>query len=162
MSQRAELRETWRAAMSAAGGAQRASTREREPLRGGLFRRTSGRAPEQAPEVSATGYVSFFPGEDGYRLRDAAGPCPAVGEELDQDGRSYLVLKVGSSPFPNDARPCAYLERCGPPEQLAFDLAASGKQTRPNVASFRVRRPDQQARGGLTVTDAGAPALRAY
>ena len=106
--------------MTAAGGGQRTSTSERELLRVGLFRRTSGRAPEQDP---VTGYVIFLPGEDGYRVRDAAGPCPAVGEELDEDGRSYLVLKVGSSPFPNDLRPCAYLERCGPPDQLTFALA---------------------------------------
>jgi len=106
--------------MSAAGGAERTSTSERELLRAGLFRRTSGRAPERAP---ATGYIVFLPGEDGYRVCDASGPCPAVGEELDQDGRSYLVLKVGSSPFPNDVRPCAYLERSGPPDQLTFPLA---------------------------------------
>jgi hypothetical protein len=140
MSQRAELRETWRAAMSAAGGAQRTSTRERELLRAGLFRRTSGRAPEEAP---ANGHVVFCPGEDGYRVQDAAGPCPSVGEAYDQDGSSYLVLKVGTSPFPNDPRPCAFLERSASSEQLTFALTANGKQARPNVATFRVRRPDQ-------------------
>jgi hypothetical protein len=109
--------------MSAASGTQRASTPERELLRAGLFRRTSGRAPEQAAPEPAIGHVVFLSGEDGYEVRDAVGPCPAVGQELDQDGRSYLVLKVGSSPFPSDLRPCAYLERCGAPEQLTFAVA---------------------------------------
>jgi hypothetical protein len=110
--------------MSAAGGTQRTSSPERELLRVGLFRRTIGRAPEPGPQAApAIGYVLFLSGEDGYEVRDAVGPCPAVGQELDQDGRGYLVLKVGSSPFPNDLRPCAYLERCGAPEQLTFALA---------------------------------------
>jgi len=126
--------------MSAASGTEGTSTRERELLRVGLFRRTSGRAPEQAP---ANGHVVFCPGEDGYRVRDAAGPCPSVGETYDEDGSSYLVLKVGTSPFPNDPRPCAFLEQCAPSEPLTFALTTSGKQTRPNVATFRVRRPDQ-------------------
>jgi len=92
-------------------------------LRAGLFRRTSGRVPEQAAETPAIEHVVFLSGEDGYEVRDAVGPCPAVGEELHRDGRAYHVLKVGSSPFPNDLRPCAYLERCGAPEQLTFAVA---------------------------------------
>jgi len=34
---------------------------------------------------------------------------PAVGSEVETDGTTLLVTKVGPSPLPHDKRPCAYL-----------------------------------------------------
>jgi hypothetical protein len=120
MSGRGELRETWRAAMSSASGTQRNGDGERPSPRADLFRETD-RAFDDEPSPSLPlngGHVLFFPGEDGYAVRDVAGPCPEVGEVLDQDGRGYRVLKVGISPFPQDPRPCAYLETRDAPARL--------------------------------------------
>jgi hypothetical protein len=46
----------------------------------------------------------------GYELREAAGDPPAVGAEVEQDGRLMQVTKVAPSPLPGDRRPCAYLQ----------------------------------------------------
>jgi hypothetical protein len=45
----------------------------------------------------------------GYELMTRDGDPPAVGEQIDVDGRTERVSKVGPSPLPGDARPCAYL-----------------------------------------------------
>jgi hypothetical protein len=110
----AELREMWRAAMSAASGTQRNGARERESPHAALFR----------PTVVDPGYLLFFPGEEGYELLDAGGPCPAVGDEFGQDGFVFRVLKVGISPFPGDRRRCAYLELDDAPAGLAVEESA--------------------------------------
>ena len=137
MSGRAELREIWRAAMSAASGTQRNGVHERESPRADLFRETgrevAGEAPMPRPETG--GHVRFFPGEAGYAVLDAAGPCPEVGDVLDQDGLGYRVLKVGISPFPQDPRPCAYLESRDAPVRLV-ELGANRR-----VADARVGVP---------------------
>jgi len=44
----------------------------------------------------------------GYTLREAAGEPPSPGDELEEDGRTLVVTKVGASPLPGDARPCVY------------------------------------------------------
>jgi hypothetical protein len=110
----AELREIWRAAMSAASGTQRNGARERESPRAALFRST----------VADPGHLLFVPVEEGYELLDAAGPCPKVGDEYDWDGFGFRVLKVGISPFPSDRRPCAFLELCDAPAGPAVDGSA--------------------------------------
>jgi hypothetical protein len=133
MSGRAELREIWRAAMSAASGTQRNGVRERESPHADLFRETDRELPAPLPETG--GHVLFFPGEDGYAVLDAPGPCPEVGDVLDQDGRGYSVLKVGISPFPQDPRPCAYLECRDAPVRL-LELGANRR-----VADARVSAP---------------------
>ena len=45
----------------------------------------------------------------GYELLEREGEPPAVGDEVDQDGRTLLVTKVALSPLPRDTRMCAYL-----------------------------------------------------
>lgn len=45
----------------------------------------------------------------GYELIERDGEPPAVGEEIDVDGRGEWVTKVGPSPLPGDRRPCAFL-----------------------------------------------------
>jgi len=45
----------------------------------------------------------------GYDLREREGDLPAVGDEVEQDGRMLLVTKIASSPLPGDRRVCVYL-----------------------------------------------------
>lgn len=80
---------------------------------------TATATPAAAP---APGHLLFIPGADGYRTRAADGASPRVGEEITDDDRRYLVLKIGRSPFPGDPRRCAFLERLGPPAQLEIGL----------------------------------------
>jgi hypothetical protein len=57
-----------------------------------------------------TGHVLMWWSPSGYRLEEREGDAPAVGERVDGDGDGgQVVQKVGSSPLPDDARPCAYL-----------------------------------------------------
>jgi hypothetical protein len=128
MSGRAELREIWRAAMSAASGTQRNGTNGRESARADLFRDTALHAapplpPEPEPEGNGD-YLVFFAVEEGYQLLDADGPCPAPGDQVELEGVAYEVLKVATSPFPGDRRPCACLERRDAPAGLAMELSA--------------------------------------
>lgn len=44
----------------------------------------------------------------GYTLRESEGDPPAVGFEFEDDGHTLVVNKVGASPLPGDARPCAF------------------------------------------------------
>ena len=62
-----------------------------------------------AAEVDA-GYLLFIWTPTGYRLEERTGDPPAVGTmvELGELGRQE-VQKVGPSPLPGDARPCAFL-----------------------------------------------------
>ena len=45
----------------------------------------------------------------GYELREEDGDAPAVGAEVELDGTTLRVTKVGPSPLPGDKRACAYL-----------------------------------------------------
>ena len=91
-----------------------------DTLRGILFRDTT--ATQRRTELDreddmpggAAGHVELFPDHGRYLLRDRPGACPRVGDQVDgEDGVSYIVLKVASSPLPNDTRRCVYLERRG-------------------------------------------------
>jgi hypothetical protein len=57
---------------------------------------------------NGSGHVLFLWSPNGYALREAAGDPPAVGEEVEVDGRTLVVAKLGVSPLPGDPRPCAY------------------------------------------------------
>ena len=70
------------------------------------------RAPEPVP---VTEHVVFVRSGARYALVAAEGPPPEPGTRLDVEDRAYLVLKVGRSPFPGDARPCAYAEPASAP-----------------------------------------------
>jgi hypothetical protein len=54
-------------------------------------------------------HLLFLWAPTGYQLVERAGEPPAVGSEVELDGRTERVTKVGASPLPGDTRPCAYL-----------------------------------------------------
>lgn len=58
-------------------------------------------------------HVLYLAG-DGYRLVERDGNAPSVAALVDVDGRRFVVHRVGSSPFPDDHRACAYLEPVTP------------------------------------------------
>jgi hypothetical protein len=53
-------------------------------------------------------YLLFVWSPAGYELREQEGDPPQVGDEVEIDGRSLLITKVGASPLPDDERACAY------------------------------------------------------
>jgi hypothetical protein len=57
------------------------------------------------------GHLLFVWKTSGYELREQEGNVPALGSEVEWDDEHLLVTKVGPSPLPRDARPCAYLGR---------------------------------------------------
>jgi hypothetical protein len=56
----------------------------------------------------ADGYLLFVWSPAGYELRELQGDPPTVGQELEADGHTIVINKVGASPLPGDSRPCAY------------------------------------------------------
>jgi hypothetical protein len=59
----------------------------------------------------ADGHLLFVWKTSGYELRESGGDVPAVGSEIEADGKTLLVTKVGPSPLPRDTRLCAYVGR---------------------------------------------------
>ena len=57
----------------------------------------------------APGHVRFVGLPEGYRLAVSDEPCARIGELLEIDGRTFRVDRIGRSPLPSDARPCAFL-----------------------------------------------------
>jgi hypothetical protein len=57
----------------------------------------------------ADGHLLFVWKTSGYELREQDGEVPAVGSEVETDGKTLIVAKVGPSPLPHDKRSCAYL-----------------------------------------------------
>lgn len=57
----------------------------------------------------AEGHLLFVWKTSGYELHEAEGEAPAVGSEVEQDGKLLRVTKVAPSPLPGDKRTCAYL-----------------------------------------------------
>ena len=53
-------------------------------------------------------YVLFVWSPAGYTLRELDGSPPHVGDELDDNGHTLVVSKIGASPLPGDDRTCAY------------------------------------------------------
>jgi chromosome segregation ATPase len=60
--------------------------------------------------AAARGHVLFAPFPEGYRLVVSDKPCPRPGEVVDAEGHSFVVARVGRSPFPADDRSCAFLQ----------------------------------------------------
>ncbi len=52
----------------------------------------------------------FVPGP-AYTLVEVESRTLRRGEEIDHEGKTYLVTRLGRAPLPGDARTCAYLER---------------------------------------------------
>ena len=67
-------------------------------------------APAPAP---ATAHLLFVPTPARYLLVERLGPPPDPGAELELPAEkgSFVVTKVGRSPFPGERRPCAFLVR---------------------------------------------------
>ncbi len=54
------------------------------------------------------GYLLFVWSPAGYSLREMDGDLPEIGHRWDEDGLSLQINKIGASPLPGDARPCAF------------------------------------------------------
>ncbi|HST17169.1 MAG TPA: hypothetical protein VLK36_05835 [Gaiellaceae bacterium] len=59
-------------------------------------------------DFGGTDYLLFVWSPSGYTLRELHGELPRVGQELEEDGRTIVVSKIGASPLPDDRRPCAF------------------------------------------------------
>ena len=57
----------------------------------------------------AEGHLLFVWTPGGYELVEREGDAPAIGSEVEQDGKTLRVTKVAPSPLPGDRRACAYL-----------------------------------------------------
>ena len=56
-------------------------------------------------------HLLFVSKPSGYELVERDGEAPAPGDHLElEEGTRFTVAKLGPSPLPNDARPCAYLQ----------------------------------------------------
>ena len=45
----------------------------------------------------------------GYELVEQDGDVPAIGAQVEVEGKQLRVTKIGPSPLPGDRRMCAYL-----------------------------------------------------
>jgi len=95
--------------------------------------RSPQRAPVEAaprPALAAVPpeqHLRFFATGDRYALEELQGAPPAVGEVVDLGARgAALVTKVGTSPLPNDRRPCAYVIGVPPSSTLAPTIGLCG------------------------------------
>jgi hypothetical protein len=69
-------------------------------------------ADNERPSVSsAERYLLFVSKPTGYELAEREGEPPSPGTEIEDGDTRFVVAKVGPSPLPGDARPCAYLEQ---------------------------------------------------
>jgi hypothetical protein len=64
----------------------------------------------RAERERAPGHVLFLPTPAGYAVVEADEPPPPVGQLLLLDDGCFRVQRIGRSPFPQDRRPCAFLE----------------------------------------------------
>lgn len=60
--------------------------------------------------VADESHLLFISTPRGYELAEREGQPPAVGDEVEVDGRRLRVSKIALSPLPGDARSCAYLQ----------------------------------------------------
>ena len=58
--------------------------------------------------MASGGYLLFVWSPAGYTLRELDGEPPELGQELEDDGRTLVVNKIGASPLPGDTRACVY------------------------------------------------------
>ena len=71
-----------------------------------------GAQAADSPPNGAPPHLIFVSSTRGYTLVERHGPLPRLGEdiELAEQPGSFVVVKLGPSPLPNDSRVCAYLE----------------------------------------------------
>jgi hypothetical protein len=67
--------------------------------------------PDRSDERTDERHLLFISTSAGYSLVEREGPPPPPGDrlELPEQPMSFVVLKLGASPLPNDQRSCAYL-----------------------------------------------------
>ena len=53
-------------------------------------------------------YVLFVWSPAGYTLRELEGEPPELGHELEENGHTLVINKIGVSPLPGDTRTCVY------------------------------------------------------
>ena len=53
-------------------------------------------------------YVLFVWSPSGYSLRELQGEPPQVGQELEENGQTLVITKLGASPLPGDTRVAAF------------------------------------------------------
>jgi hypothetical protein len=53
-------------------------------------------------------YLLFVWSPAGYTLREQEGEPPRIGDELEENGHTLVISKIGASPLPDDDRACAY------------------------------------------------------
>ncbi len=56
------------------------------------------------------GHLLFVSKPSGYELVEREGEAPTPGTEVEAGDLRFTVAKIGTSPLPGDARPCAYLQ----------------------------------------------------
>jgi hypothetical protein len=54
-------------------------------------------------------HLLFVGKPSGYELVEQEGEAPAVGAQVEVEGKQLRVTKLGPSPLPGDRRMCAYL-----------------------------------------------------
>jgi len=64
-----------------------------------------------AAEPQSSGHLLFLPTSDGYAIVEAGEQPPPAEQLLILNEGCYRIHRIGRSPFPNDRRPCLYLER---------------------------------------------------
>ena len=60
--------------------------------------------------MGADGHLLFVWKTTGYELHEREGDPPAVGSHVEVGDERQTVAKIGPSPLPGDARPCAFLQ----------------------------------------------------
>jgi hypothetical protein len=86
---------------------------EIDRLRDELAARGTGSPRASTPTEGP--FLLFALADGAYTVIEREGPFPAVGSSVGVGGTDlpYTVVKVGRSPLPGDARPCAYLQHPG-------------------------------------------------
>jgi len=68
--------------------------------------------PDRKDQRTDERHLLFISTPAGYSLAEREGPAPHRGDRIELPGQqiSFVVVKRGASPLPNDRRSCAYLE----------------------------------------------------
>lgn len=59
---------------------------------------------------NGTRHLVFVWTPGGYQLRERDGEPPAVGSDVEEEGRTFRVTKIAPSPLPGDPRRCVYVQ----------------------------------------------------
>ncbi len=89
--------------------------------------RRLGRLEASTPELSLRElhYVVFVAGFDGYQLASAFGRLPFPGDRIAGAESTAEVLRVGTSPLPDDRRPCVFAVAGPVPSRNAGEAQAA-------------------------------------